>query len=171
MPPVEVAAPTQPPVDPATQSPSSISWQASEFVYQEKNARWYLILTGIAVLLAAIFAFFQQWLSIAVVAAMLAAVIVYARRQPATLLYAADDKGISINGKLSSYGMFRSYSVQVDVAWQAIDLEPTKRFQPRLTILCGGDNIAEVEEILAQHLPRTDRQPDAIERLTRYLRF
>jgi hypothetical protein len=102
---------------------------------------------------------------------MFLAVVVYGSRQPRTLNYTIDQDGIDIEGKRYAFNAFRSFSVIQDVAWHAIDLEPTQRFMPRLTLLLDDSHVEEIVGRLESQLPRLDRKPDAIERIARYLRF
>jgi hypothetical protein len=149
----------------------SYSWEASEYVFHQKGAKWYMLLFGVAGALEAVLVILQQWLSVTVVAVMTLAVVVYSRKAPRVLQYHLDEHGITINGKLNPYNDFRSYSVIEDVGWQSIDLEPAKRLVPRLTILAEHDNFEAIESILSAHLPQINRRPDWIERLTRYFKF
>jgi hypothetical protein len=154
-----------------TEPVQSYNWQASEYIFHEKPAAWYLVFWLLVAVTCGVLGFFQQWLSIAVVAAMSIAVLVYSRKPPRTLSYTIDNDGISIDGRVHSYDQFRSYSVLEEIGWHEIDLEPTRRFVPRLTLLCESDDVPVIEEALSQNLPRVDRDPDWIERATRYLRF
>jgi hypothetical protein len=113
----------------------------------------------------------REWLAIAVFVCMFLAVVVYGSRQPRTLNYTIDQDGIDIEGKRYAFNAFRSFSVIQDVAWHAIDLEPTQRFMPRLTLLLDDSHVEEIVGRLESQLPRLDRKPDAIERIARYLRF
>ncbi len=149
----------------------SYTWQASEYIFHEKSASWYLLLWVAVAIMCGGLAFFKQWLSIAVVIAMAFAVLIYSRKQPRTLSYTLDQRGISIDGKEQPYNAFRSFSILEEVAWHEIDLEPARRFVPRLTLLCESDDIPVIEEILSNHLPRADRELDWIERLAKYIRF
>ena len=149
----------------------SFTWEASEYVFHEKPAIWYLLLWVATALLAGGLGLLHQWISIVVVVVMAVAVMVYSRKEPRTLTYALDGQGISIDGKLSSYHLFKSYSAHEEVSWREIDLEPARRFAPRLTVLCEVENFDTIEEILTHHLPRVDREPDWIEKLTRYIKF
>lgn len=158
-----------PTVDPNL--PQSYTWDASEYIYHEKPSFYYVGLWVATALIAAVLAFFQQWLSIAVVVVMALAVMVYSRKQPRTLSYQLDSSGVTIHGNTQPYAEFHSYSVMQDTAWYSVDLEPNKRFIPRLTLICENDDIETINQILGQHLPRVDRNPDWIESLTRYLRF
>ena len=111
------------------------------------------------------------WLAIGVVVVMALAIVVYSRKQPRTLSYTVDDHGVSVEGKLSHYDQFRSYSTHPDLSWGSIDLEPTQRLAPRLTLLCENEQLERIETILADYLPKLQRTPDLIERLSRYLKF
>ncbi|TAK89077.1 hypothetical protein EPO04_03175 [Patescibacteria group bacterium] len=161
--------PAAPVVDPNL--PQSYTWEASEYIYHQKPAFWYLGLWLATAIIAAVLGFFQQWLSIAVVVVMALAVMIYSRKQPRTLSYQLDASGVNIHGNITAYSSFHSYSVMQDTGWYSVDLEPIKRFVPRLTLICENDDIQTIDQILSQHLPRVDRDPDWIESLTRYLRF
>ena len=140
-------------------------------MHKTKTKKWYIIVIAGALALSAGLAVFQQWFSIPVVIAMAAAIIVYGARPPRTLNYSLDDHGITIEGKVYPYTQFRSFAVVQDVAWHSIDLEPTQRFMPRLTILFDNDDFAVIVNLLSGYLPEVDRSPDWIEQLSRYLKF
>ena len=164
----EPAAPSETkPVDPSL----SFAWEASEYVFHEKSFLWYIALWVVAAVLCGGLGLLHQWLSIVVVVVMALVVMMYSRKEPRTLSYVLDGQGISIGGQLSPYRLFRSYSVHPELSWQEIDLEPARRFAPRLTLLCEQDNFDEIDKILTQHLPRLDRDPDWVEQLTRYIKF
>lgn len=149
----------------------AFQWQASEYVQHHKGAGWYTGLVLIVVIMLGVAVYTQQWLSIAVFLVMAAAVVVYAHKPPRTLLYQLDSAGVTIEGKFYPYEQFRSFAVLQDIEWHAIDLEPTQRFMPRLTVIFDTDDLEGIVDHLSLHLPRADRQPDVVERLTRYLRF
>lgn len=146
-------------------------WQASEYMHHEKGAAWYASLGAGVLLLVLIAILTKQWLSIAVFASMAAAIFVYARKPPRTLTYQLDSKGITVEDKLFPFETFHSFAVLPDVEWHAIDLDPTRRFMPRLTVLFTDESYDEIVARLERHLPRVEREPDLIERLSRRLRF
>ena len=149
----------------------AFSWQASEFVHHHKGIGWYATLAAAVLVLSILAVIFKFWLSIGVFLAMGAAIAVYAHKPPRVLTYGLDADGVSIEGKAYPYKNFRSFGVISDADWHTIDLEPTQRFMPRLTVLFGDDDFDTIVDHLSLHLPRFDRQPDLIERATRYLRF
>lgn len=149
----------------------SFSWQASEFIHHQKTAGWYLILGLIVVVLVIAAIITRQWFSIAVFATMAAAVVVYASKEPRILSYRLDNHGITIDNKPNPYNHFKSYAVLKDTGWHMIDLEPTQRFMPRVSIIFDSEDLDKITDILSAKMPRVDRQPDWIERLTRSIRF
>jgi hypothetical protein len=154
----------------------AFSWHASEYVHHHKGVWWYLGLFGALALLTGILwlahiSTMQLWLTVALFGSAAVAVIVYGSKPPRTLLYELTPQGVTIDGKSYKFAEFRSFGVLQDVEWHSIDLEPTKPFFPRLTVLFDDDDFDEIVSHLELHLARVDRQPDLIERASRYLRF
>jgi hypothetical protein len=158
-------------LDEARANEVAYSWEASEYVHHHKGMGWYLGLLGLLAVLVAAAVLLKLWLTIGAFLVMALAIVVYARRPPRTLLYELSQKGIMIDGKEYPYAEFRSFGVLKDLEWHTIDLEPVRRFNPRMSILFDNDDFDAIVGHLELHLPRTDRNPDVIERLTRTLRF
>ncbi len=155
---------------PATDQPV-VEWQAGEYVHHDKSMRWYLGLLGVLVLLMATALFTREWLSIGVFVMMAVAVAVYARRPPHILNYLLDDQGVHIENKSYPYSQFRSFGVLQDADWKSIDLEPTQRFMPRLSLLFDDEELDQITSRLEAELPRVDRRPDLVERVTHAIKF
>jgi len=149
----------------------TMSWEASEFVQHDKPAWWYPAFLGLMLLFCALAALLHQLLTVPLVVVVALAVWVYSRKPPRTLHYSLDDYGLTIEAKLLPYNHFRSYSPHSAVGWEEIELEPAKRFSPRLTLIISKDNRAATEQILALHLPKVERSHDLIEQFARYIKF
>jgi hypothetical protein len=149
----------------------ALNWQASEYVYHPKPASWYVFLTAIIAGLLAVAFLTHQWMSMGVFVVMAVAFGLYANKKPRVLNYLADDRGITVENKFYPYESFRSFSLIHEASWSTIDLEPTRRFMPRLSILINDEQGDSIVDLLTNNLPREDRSPDTIEKLTRYLRF
>ncbi|HSX02832.1 MAG TPA: hypothetical protein VLI05_05995 [Candidatus Saccharimonadia bacterium] len=156
---------------PAAAPEEPLVWQASEYVHHDKGIGWYALLAIAVIILLLVAIVLKLWLSIGVFLAMAAAIVVYARKPPRVLEYRVDSSGITIADKTYPYSTFRSYAVLRDLSWHTIDLEPTQRFMPRLSVLFGEEDLEAIVAHLSAHLPRVDRDPDLVERLSRYLRF
>ena len=150
---------------------AAFSWQASEFIQHHKGLAWYAML-GLAVLIfVVIAALLKLWVGIALFLVMGVAIAVYAKKDPRVLSYELDSSGVTIEGKHYPYNSFRSFAVFQDLEWHSIELDPTQRFMPRLTLLFSDADIDAIADHLSLHLPLNDRGPDLIERITRRLRF
>jgi len=147
------------------------SWQASEFIHHQKQFGWYGLFALAVVVMVGVALVTHQWFSAAVFVAMAGTLAVYAKKEPRTLSYRLDEDGVTVGQKLYHFDQFRSFSVFNDVAWHSIDLDPTQRFLPRLTLIFESKDLGSIEPILSAYLPRIDRQPDLVERLTRSLKF
>lgn len=148
-----------------------LSWQAHEFIHHQKRPLWYLGLFVVVAALSAVGVLTHQWTGLVVLAAMTLAVVVYSNKAPRTLNYSLTESGILIESKYHPYDQFRSFAVFADIAWHSIDLDPVKRFAPRLSILFEDKDLEAIVQALSDELPRVDRRPDLIERVTRFLRF
>ena len=149
----------------------AFTWQASEFVHNHKSASWYVVLGLVVLALSSLAIMLHLWLEIGVFLVMGIAVVVYARKPPRTLTYELSDEGVHIDGKILPYTGFRSFGVIPDESWHSIDLEPTKRFNPRTVLLFDSPDFEQIVGHLEVHLPREDRELDIVERITRFVRF
>ena len=162
---------TQDQIDEELANEVAFSWDASEYVLHHKGTGWYAIFFGALAVLLLGAAFLHLWVELVAFLVMGWAIFVYARKEPRVLTYELTPKGITIDGKPYLVQYFRSFGVLKDIEWHSIDLEPTKRFSPRLTVLFDTEDFDSIVSHLELHLPRTDREPDVIEKLSRFLRF
>jgi hypothetical protein len=146
-------------------------WEASEYVHNHKTSSWYFGLGVLMIVLIGLAILLHYWLEIIAFPLMGVAIVVYARRPPRTLMYELTPNGITIDGREMPFTEFRSFGVLSDVEWHTIDLEPAKRFSPRLAIIFDTDDFEAIVGHLELHLPRVDRDPDVVERLSRLIRF
>lgn len=149
----------------------AFSWQASEYVHHHKSILWYATVVLVVLVLCGIAAWLRLWLEVGVFLVMGAAVFVYASKPPRTLLYELSGEGVHIDDKLYPFSELRSFSVIEDPEWHSIDLEPAKRFSPRVVLLFDPKHYDEIIGHLERHLPREDRELDFIEKFTRKVRF
>ncbi len=146
-------------------------WQASEYVHNHKGTGWYAGLVGGVAILVGAALLLHYWLVAGAFVAMGVAIAVYAHKPPRVLTYELTAAGIVIEGHALPFKEFRSFGVLPDAEWHTIDLEPTRRFRPRMAVLFDPQDLDVIVAHLEQYLPRVDRQPDMIERVTQYLRF
>lgn len=149
-----------------------VTWSASEFVDNEKNAGWFLTLAGLSVVAVSLIYFITKDV-VTIVVVLLAAVLfgVTAKRKPRTLQYQLDHRGIQIGDKGYPYESFKSFSVLEEGAFNSIQLMPLKRFMPPISLYYPPESEQQVVATLGSYLPHEERTHDPIERLMRKVRF
>ena len=149
-----------------------ISWTASEYIANPKNANWFLILSlasiGIAVL---VYLITKDWTSTIVIPILGFIIGVAAARQPRVLEYHVDDQGLYIAEKFYPYASFKSFSVAEDGAFSHISLTPLKRFMPPLAIHYSPEDEQKIVDTLADYLPYEEHKRDIVENFSRRIRF
>lgn len=177
------SAPVEPEAEPVSQDqpevadstpnlPPLLSWEASEYIGHSHGIGWYLgVVVATAALVATSLLVFKEWLSAVVTVLMMVALVVYARRAPRVLKYMLNEAGIGIGPKFFPFTQFRSFAILSEHNFFTIELEPLRRFMPRLSIFLDKEDANAVSDALEKHLPREDRKPDAIDRLSRKLKL
>lgn len=171
--------PEAPPVMPSNQPPAakesedgSISWTASEFIAHQKNAGWYLILAGAAVVIGGlVYLLTRDVISTIMVVVALAVIAILASKQPRTLSYTLDSSGIRIGDKIHSFADFKSFSVIEEGAVSSIVLMPMKRFMPMFNMYFDPKDEDRITALLDDYLPYVEGRLDLVERLMRQIRF
>jgi hypothetical protein len=158
---------------PAPQEDGSIEWTASEYLANPKNSGWYGLLAAGSISLAVIVWFMTGGdIASTVVICIVALVVgVFAARQPQTLTYRIDNRGLTIGEKFYPYEGFKSFSVANEHPIGYISLMPLKRFMPPLTIHYVPDDEDRISEVLSAYLPYEEHKPDMVDNFTRRLRF
>jgi hypothetical protein len=153
-------------------SESILSWSASEFVANPKNAGWFMTLALATVLLAVIVYFLtNDWISVVVIAVLGIIVGIFAAQQPKTLKYTLDRTGIHLGPRSYPYHSFKSFSVVHEGAFNHISLLPLKRFMPPLTVHYPPEEEESVINTFADYLPYEEHKPDLIDSFSRRVRF
>lgn len=149
-----------------------LSWEASEFMTHHHPLSWYIVLglvtVGLVVLAVLVL---KEWLSAAVVVLMAIALVVYAHRQPRTLTYAVTAAGLQVGDKFHSYNEFKAFAVVATGEFINLELDPVKRFMPRLSIFVDQAHAEAVAAELGRHLPRDERAADFMDKLAHALKF
>lgn len=171
--PLETSSGNEPPVeDLETEQLEPISWQASEYVHQEKDGVWFLALLGVAVLLL-IFDYFvvKSWTFGVLIVVMAVAVMVMAKRPPRTINYTLLDYGFHIDNKQFNFHDFRAFGVVQEGAFYSIRLIPVKRFMPMVSIFFPPEHGETIVDAFGDALPMEDIKLDTVDRLAEKIRF
>lgn len=149
-----------------------LTWEASEYISHHKPPAWYAIFgLGVVVLGGLLFLVTKDILSVVVVMLMAVAVLVYAVRQPHTLQYSISESSLIVGHKEYTYDQFKSFSIMQDNGLYSVNFTPTKRFAPGLSIYFDQKDAEIIMDLLSRHLPHEEKDPDPIEKISRFLRF
>lgn len=161
---------TQP--DIPANKPGTIAWSASEYIDHAQGFGWYVALTLVTLVLAAIiYLLTKDYFATGTVIVLGLIVGVFAARTPRQLDYQLDSQGIKIGVRNHPYGVFKSFSIAKDGSLTSINLQPIKRFMPPISIFFDPADEQKITDMLGQYLPFEQHRPDHIEALSRRLRF
>ena len=153
--------------DDATQDDTALlRWEGTEYLHQERSALWYIVAAVVATLFVVVALVWFRSITFAIlVPVMLAALVVYVRRPPATLHYVLSRKGLHIDDRLFAYSQFKSFGVLSHAGQHSVVLVPRKRFQIGQTIFFPEEVGEQLVDMLAARLPMKEVSPDLIDRL------
>lgn len=152
-------------------APHTISWEASEYVHNDKGGMWIAGLVVVTVVFAGIALYLQAWTFLILVVVMGVAMGVFAFRPPHNIHYTLNDAGVQIGDKTFRYGDFRAFGILEEGAFFTMTLIPAKRFAPALSVYFSEEQGEDIVDIVGAHLPMEHIEPDVIDNLMRRLRF
>ncbi len=149
-----------------------IQWTASEYISHEKDTMWYVSVSLASLVIAGIVYFVTKELiaSITIVVVAFSAVF-FAGRKPETKTYRITTNTVTIDDKKYSLSDFKSFSIVDEGAIDSIWFKPLARFKPMLIIYFAPQDEEKIAEALSNFLPYENRELDALDRLTRRMRF
>lgn len=150
----------------------AVSWEAKEYIHQEKNGLWFFVFTLVLiVLMAAAILLMKSW-SFAILLVVIAAVIiVFSKRPPRVMSYSLTNKGLHIGDTLHAFKDFKAFGVVRDGEEYSVMLIPTKRFLPGVTVYFPEESGEEIVDMLGSRLPMQELHLDILDRFVRKLRL
>lgn len=151
---------------------STITWTASEYIDHSRGPSWYLALIVSTILLAiAIYLVTKDYFASGVIVVVGLIVGVFSTHKPKQVSYELSSSGLKAGEKVYPMSLFRSFALIREGALSSVNLIPIKRFMPPLSIYFDPSDGPKIIAILGDHLPLEEGGLDAIERLSRRLRF
>lgn len=150
----------------------TVKWTASEFVAHDKTAAWYIGVFAAGLVIGALLYLITRdavTAGVVIVAAIVLAV--YGSHRPRELPYELSIHGIQVDAKFYPFEDYRSFSVISEGAFSSIMLMPLKRFATSLTVYYAPEDEERIVGLLGVVLPFEPRQPDAVDRLMKKIRF
>ena len=147
-------------------------WQEREVNDTTRPRGWYVIFGVVVVVLFAISIFLFKSYTFALLIPIMAVALIVSLQRPAALLnYSASHAEVVVGQRTYSYDTFRSFSVTAKPTQNWITLIPRKRFAMPIVMYFPEDVGEQLVDLIASHLPMSERKPDLLERLIIYLRL
>ena len=150
-----------------------IIWKAPEFKYYPKSVAWYGLSAAISVLLI-LFAVWQKNLlfGIFVIIAELT-LISWANRQPKTLEFKIDKKGVAIGQiKFYQYEELTGFHIHDDLrGGLELILKTKSKLNPYVRINIIDKDIPEMKSFLKQFIPEIEYKESLSEDINRIIKF
>ena len=151
---------------------TTIDWKASEYIDHTRGSGWYLVLTAGTIIFAALVYFItKDYFATGVVAFMGIIISVFSRQKPKQVAYELSSSGLIAGEKNYPLNLFKSFALIREGALSSINLMPIRRFMPPLSVYFDPSDEQKIVSLLGNHLPLEEGGLDAIERLSRRLRF
>ncbi|MBQ6394362.1 hypothetical protein IJH97_01220 [Candidatus Saccharibacteria bacterium] len=152
-------------------SKAKITWQAEEYVTQDKNGGWYAGLVAVGLSLTGLSIWLQWWSFTVLIILSVVALILYSVRPPRKIDYAIVEDGLKEGVKLYKFEDYKSFGVLQDGNRFAIVLTPKKRFRPAVMVYFPESNGEEIVDGFGMRLPMAEVKLDFLDKLVRILRI
>lgn len=147
-----------------------LSWQSSGDM-SDRGPKWYAAIFAVTATFAGLTLLGTgSWMSAIVVVMAASAVVIVNTKGPQVQAYGIFDAGVQIEERFYGYEQLRSFSLSNLNGETLIELEPSKRFYPRIT-MHAGDFMDQAQELLGQFLPKNNREPDMIDKISQHLKL
>ena len=151
--------------------PSTVSWEAEEYVEQKRNAWWFVGLVLVAAALSALGVFLQMWTFIAVVVLAAVTILIRALMPPRKIKYSLDSKGLTEGGQKHLFADFRAFGILKEGDHYSAVLIPRKKIGIQIKVYFPETNGEAIVDILGAHLPMEEVRLDFIDKLIKFLRI
>ncbi|MBI5357948.1 hypothetical protein HZB74_03835 [Candidatus Saccharibacteria bacterium] len=153
-------------------SQKTISWTASEYVANQKDAKWYFgFFLFLIICVGLVYFFTKDLISVVAIAVIGILFSVLANKKPKQLAYEINSQGISISGRFYNYSEFKSFSLSSEGVIGAINLMPLKRFMPEISIYFPPEQGEAIISVLTAQLPHEQRAEHGVDKLTKRFKF
>ncbi len=152
-----------------------IRWSAPEYHYYEKDVAWYWLVVIGAIGLGAL-ALWQKNLLFAIFIAIAALMLIsWGRRQPKTLNFTLNAKGLTIDDKkiyyfenLTGFAIIPNYAEQ---ELNELLLKTNHHLNGWLRVIIAAQRAEPIKNLLLQYLPEVEYQESLAEHISRILKF
>ncbi len=132
-----------------TQDSSSIlSWTAQEKRSGTNDRKWFLVVGGLALLLAGFGIFAKSYFFTVLVAISFVVLVLYRQKEPQKIHYSIDKEGVRADKFFYSFSTLKSFWIFDRPHYKELSLETTKFLLPYLRLPLGDISGEEVKKVL-----------------------
>ncbi|MCR5832347.1 MAG: hypothetical protein K6G36_00155 [Candidatus Saccharibacteria bacterium] len=151
--------------------PSSVSWEAEEYIERSRNAWWFVGLVLVAAAFIALGVFLKMWTFIAVIALAALAILARALMPPRKIKYTLDKEGLTEGGQKHLFKDYKAFGILKDGDHYSAVMIPRKKVSLQVKVYFPEKNGEAIVDILGTHLPMEEVRLDFIDKLIKFLRI
>lgn len=149
-----------------------LTWTASEYINHSRGPAWYLALVTVTVLLSAgVWLVTKDYFASVVIIVLGIILAIFSIHKPKQIPYELSSTGLKVGEKNYPFSVFKSFAIIKEGSLYCLNLMPTKRFMPPLSIYFEPEDEKKIMDALGEHLPYEEGGLDPVERLARRLRL
>jgi hypothetical protein len=148
-----------------------ITWQAPDFIKQEKSTDWYWIVGVITVTLSVTgFVFGNVLFGILVIIASVALTL-QSSREPEIREFTVNQRGVKIDNILYPYSTLKSFWVENNPHEQKILLQSERALMPYIVIPIENIDPENIRDYMIKFVPEEEHQEPLMQKVMEYLGF
>lgn len=146
-----------------------LEWTALEYEYKDRSYDWLWSVGLGALLLAAIFLYFGNFLFSIVIVLSAVVIIIYAKRPPAEVNFAITTKGLRAGRELYLFTSIKDFAISKD--GKRLVIESSRAFLPRITIPLDDAPVGRVRDELRRRVKEVEFEEHFLDALADRLGF
>jgi hypothetical protein len=137
----------------STELPKTISWEAPEYRYYEKNAAWYVTLLCVTLLIGGFLIIIQQDIFGAVCVGIIAALLVFFSRQlPEPIVITLSQRGVTFGDISIPYKNLKHFWIVTEDEHRVLNIETMSWLNNHLILELMDEDPELVRSFLLRHL-------------------
>lgn len=152
-------------------APTTISWEAEEYISRDHNTWWYVGLFGVGIALCVLAFFLKWWTFLALIVLSVITILISTFRPPRKLKYQLDANGLKEGANLHKYEDFKAFGILKEGAHFSAVLIPKKRFGLSVKVYFPKTNGEAIVDALGARLPMEEVKLDFLDRIVNFLRI
>ena len=150
---------------------TSLKWQAREYIYTEKTADWYWIVTIVTFSVAIISVILNNLIFAILIIVSFFVLVLFASKRPGIVSIELNNFGITAGKIHYPYENLESFWVETKQLHQRLILKSKKALMPYIVILIEDITPETVQAFLHDHLPEVEHTEPFLEKLLIHLGF